>query len=122
MPMTHNIDYIYNIKEDGMDQSTDPLAISYHLKRRPSYVQSYCILQCVAMTPRMKIYQVARMLGLDYYQAMKRVAELSKKGFLRMTNGSLFITNEGTVLKDILGQVIVLMHSGDIAVTQDVQT
>lgn len=101
-----------NIQKERRD--VDPLAISYHLKRRPAYVQSYCILQCVAMTPRMKIYQVARVLGLDYYQAMKRVMEMSKKGFLKIVNGNLAITNEGTVLKEILGQVIVLMHSSDV--------
>jgi predicted transcriptional regulator len=65
------------------------------------------------MSPRIKIYQVARMLGLDYYQAMKRVMELAKKGFLKVVNGSMTITNEGTVLKEILAQVIVLMHASD---------
>lgn len=96
-------------------RSIDPLAISYHLKRRPSYVQSYCILQCVTMSPRLKIYQATRMLGLDYYQALKRVMELSKKGFLKITNGSMTITNEGMVLKEILAQVIILMHASDVS-------
>ncbi|MEM3084223.1 MAG: hypothetical protein QXU32_03610 [Nitrososphaerales archaeon] len=111
--MINNILEPNNIGEQTDAKNMDPLAISYHLRRRPSYVQSYCILQCVSMSPRMKIYQVARMLGLDYYQAMKRVTELAKKGFMKVTNGSMTITNEGAVLKEILGQVIVLMHADD---------
>lgn len=112
--MQNNIIQIDNIQQTKTEtKNADPLAISYHLRRRPSYVQCYCILQCVAMSPRLKIYQVARMLGLDYYQAMKRVMELSKKGFLKVVNGSMTITNEGVVLKEILGQVIVLMHTSD---------
>jgi predicted transcriptional regulator len=92
----------------------DPLAIAYNMQRRPSYVQSFCILQCVAMSPKLKVYQVARMLGFDYYQAMKRITELSKKGFLKVVNGSLTITNEGIILKEILGQLIALLHSSDV--------
>jgi len=71
------------------------------------------------MSPRIKIYQVARMLGLDYYQAMKRVMELAKKGFLKVVNGSMTITNEGTVLKEILAQVIILMHASDANSTKN---
>ncbi len=114
--MPNNIAYVNNIQRIQTElKNVDPLAISYHLKRRPSYVQSYCILQCVTMSPRTKIYQVARMLGLDYYQAMKRVMELSKKGFLKVVNGCMTITNEGMVLKEILAQVIVLMHTSDVS-------
>lgn len=54
------------------------------------------------------------MLNLDYYQAMKRVTELAKKGFLKVINGSANITNEGVVLKEILGQVIVMMHRDEV--------
>ena len=92
----------------------DPLSIAYNIRRRPSYVQNYCILQCVTMSSKLKIYQIARMLGFDYYQAMKRITELSKKGFLKDVNGSLTITNEGVILKEILGQLIVLMHASDV--------
>ena len=116
--MQNNIMQADNIQQIKTEtKNADPLAISYHLRRRPSYVQSYCILQCVAMSPRMKIYQVARVLGLDYYQAMKRVMEMSKKGFLKVVNGSMTITNEGVVLKEILGQVIILMHTSDANMT-----
>jgi len=118
--MQNNIAQVDNIEPIQVGKkNVDPLAISYHLKRRPSYVQSYCILQCVSMSPRIKIYQVARMLGLDYYQAMKRVMELAKKGFLKVVNGSMTITNEGTVLKEILAQVIILMHASDANSTKN---
>jgi len=114
--MQNNIKRVDNIQQIQAEiRNADPLTISYHLRRRPSYVQSYCILQCVTMSPKIKIYQVARMLGLDYYQAMKRVVELSKKGFLKVANGSMTITNEGMVLKEILAQVIVLMHTSDVS-------
>lgn len=97
------------------DKTPDPLGIAYNMKRRPSYVQSFCILQCVSMSPKVKIYQVARILGFDYYQAMKRITELSKKGFLKVVNGSLTITNEGIILKEILSQLIALLHSSDVS-------
>lgn len=113
--MPNNIIPSHNIQQAEVRTKPDPLIISYHLKRRPSYVQSYCILQCVTMSPRMKIYQVARMLGLDYYQALKRVTELAKKGFLKVVDGSMTITNDGMVLKEILGQVIILMHTSDVS-------
>ncbi len=114
--MTDNIMQVDNICMRQVNgATTDPLGIAYNMPRRPSYVQSFCILQCVTMSPKLKVYQVARMLGLDYYQAMKRITELSKKGFLKVVNGNLIITNEGTILKEMLGQLIALLHSSDVS-------
>jgi len=113
--MTDNIMQVDNIHmREIKAKNPDPLGIAYSMPRRPSYVQNFCILQCVTMSPKVKVYQVARMLGFDYYQAMKRITELSKKGFLRVVNGSLTITNEGIILKEILGQLIALLHSSDV--------
>jgi len=113
--MTDNITQMDNMPvRQASVKTPDPLGIAYNMKRRPSYVQSFCILQCVSMSPKVKIYQVARMLGFDYYQAMKRVMELSKKGFIRVVNGSLTVTNEGIILKEILAQLIALLHSSDV--------
>jgi len=114
--MTDNIMQTDNIYMRQVNTAaTDPLGIAYNMPRRPSYVQSFCILQCVTMSPKLKVYQVARMLSLDYYQAMKRITELSKKGFLKVVNGNLSITNEGTILKEMLGQLIALLHSSDVS-------
>ena len=95
-------------------KNPDPLGIAYNMGRRPSYVQTYCILQCVTMSPKLKVYQISRMLGFDYYQALKRITELSKKRFLKVVNGGLTITNEGVILKEILGQLIVILHTSDV--------
>jgi len=112
--MPDNIAQLDNIHlREIKAKNPDPLGIAYSMPRRPSYVQNFCILQCVTMSPKVKVYQVARMLGFDYYQAMKRITELSKKGFLKVVNGSLMITNEGIILKEILAQLIALLHSSD---------
>jgi len=112
--MPDNIAQLDNIHlREIKAKNPDPLGIAYSMPRRPSYVQNFCILQCVTMSPKLKVYQVARMLGFDYYQAMKRITELSKKGFLKVVNGSLMITNEGIILKEILAQLIALLHSSD---------
>jgi hypothetical protein len=95
-------------------KTLDPLGIAYNMGRRPSYVQCYCILQCVTMTPKLRVYQISRMLGFDYYQALKRITELTKKRFLKDVNGGLTITNEGIMLKEILGQLIVILHASDV--------
>jgi len=112
--MPDNIAQLDNIHlREIKAKNPDPLGIAYSMPRRPSYIQNFCILQCVTMSPKLKVYQVARMLGFDYYQAMKRITELSKKGFLKVVNGSLMITNEGIILKEILAQLIALLHSSD---------
>ncbi|RMF28906.1 MAG: hypothetical protein D6752_06850, partial [Candidatus Nitrosothermus koennekii] len=79
--------------------------------RRPSYVQNYCILYTVNAAPNMKLYQIARIVELDYYQAMKRVDELSKHGFVNIKNGCVSITDKGVELMNILEKLITLMHS-----------
>lgn len=110
--MPNNISCTDNIQTE---KDTDSLGIACSMKRRPSYVQSFCILQCITMSPKLKVYQVARMLGFDYYQATKRVSELSRKGFLRVANGSLTVTGEGMLLKEILARLIAMLHSDDAA-------
>ncbi|MFY3740821.1 MAG: hypothetical protein HMLIMOIP_001265 [Candidatus Nitrosomirales archaeon] len=113
--MVDNITRVDNIHvREIKARNPDPLGIAYNMGRRPSYVQTYCILQCVAMSPKLKVYQISRMLGFDYYQALKRITELSKKRFLKVVNGGLTITNEGVILKEILGQLIVILHASDV--------
>ncbi len=92
----------------------DPMEIALSLRRRPAYVQYYCILQCVSMNLKLKLYQLARLLGLDYYQVMKRVNELSGKGFLQVKGGVVNITDDGRKLKDVLESLILLLHAADI--------
>lgn len=96
------------------NMNVDPMEIALSLKRRPAYVQCYCILQCVSMNSKLKLYQLARLLGLDYYQVMKRVSELSGKGFLQVKGGVVNITDDGRRLKDALESLIVLLHAADI--------
>jgi hypothetical protein len=113
--MPDNIIQIDNIHvREIKGRNLDPLGIAYNMGRRPSYVQTYCVLQCVAMSPKLKVYQISRLLGFDYYQALKRITELSKKHFLKGVNGGLTITNEGVILKEILGQLIVILHASDV--------
>ncbi len=100
------------IKSNNM--TPDSMEIALSLKRRPAYVQCYCILQCVSMNSRLKLYQLARLLSLDYYQVMKRVSELSNKGFLQVKDGIVNITDDGIKLRDTLESLIVLLHSKDI--------
>jgi Mn-dependent DtxR family transcriptional regulator len=66
------------------------------------------------MNSKLKLYQLARLLGLDYYQVMKRVSELSCKGFLQVKGGVVNITDDGRRLKDALESLIVLLHAADI--------
>jgi Mn-dependent DtxR family transcriptional regulator len=66
------------------------------------------------MNSKLKLYQLARLLGLDYYQVMKRVSELSGKGFLQVKGGVVNITDDGRRLKDALESLIVLLHAADI--------
>ncbi|MEO9364510.1 MULTISPECIES: hypothetical protein [Candidatus Nitrosocaldus] len=107
MQSLHNIEG-KNIKE------MDALEIALSLKRRPAYVQCYCILKCVSMNSNLKLYQLSRLLGLDYYQVMKRVSELSIKGFLHIKNGTISITDDGIKLKDALESLIMLLHAKDV--------
>ncbi|GBC74369.1 hypothetical protein HRbin05_00409 [archaeon HR05] len=107
MQSLHNIEG-KNIKE------MDALEIALSLKRRPAYVQCYCILKCVSMNSNLKLYQLSRLLGLDYYQVMKRVSELSIKGFLHLKNGTISITDDGIKLKDALESLIMLLHAKDV--------
>ncbi|GBC73645.1 hypothetical protein HRbin04_01049 [archaeon HR04] len=107
MQSLHNIER-KNIKE------MDALEIALSLKRRPAYVQCYCILKCVSMNSNLKLYQLSRLLGLDYYQVMKRVSELSIKGFLRIKNGTISITDDGIKLRDALESLIMLLHAKDV--------
>lgn len=107
MQSLHNIER-KNIKE------MDALEIALSLKRRPAYVQCYCILKCVSMNSNLKLYQLSRLLGLDYYQVMKRVSELSIKGFLHIKNGTISITDDGIKLRDALESLIMLLHAKDV--------
>ncbi|MEM0364658.1 MAG: hypothetical protein QW450_03975 [Candidatus Nitrosocaldus sp.] len=107
MQSLHNIGR-KNIKE------MDALEIALSLKRRPAYVQCYCVLKCVSMNSNLKLYQLSRLLGLDYYQVMKRVSELSMKGFLNLKNGTISITDDGIKLKDALESLIMLLHAKDV--------
>lgn len=107
MQSLHNIER-RNIKE------MDALEIALSLKRRPAYVQCYCVLKCVSMNSNLKLYQLARLLGLDYYQVMKRVSELSMKGFLQLKNGTISITDDGVKLRDALESLIMLLHAKDV--------
>lgn len=104
---------INNITKSN-NMTLDPMEIALGLKRRPAYVQCYCILQCVSMNSRLKLYQLARLLGLDYYQVMKRVSELSSKGFLQVKGGVVNITDDGVKLRDTLENLILLLHSKDV--------
>jgi predicted transcriptional regulator len=97
--------------EDIRSEGKDVIDIIKSMKRRPSYVQNYCILYTVNAAPNMKLYQIARIVELDYYQAMKRVDELSKHGFVSVKNGCISITNKGVELMKILEKLITLMHS-----------
>jgi predicted transcriptional regulator len=97
----------------GNNMEMDPLEIALSLKRRPAYVQCYCILKCVSMDSKLRLYQIARLLGLDYYQVMKRVSELSSKGFLQIRNGVVNITDDGLKLRDSLENLIMLLHTAD---------
>jgi len=45
---------------------------------------------------------------------MKRVSELSSKGFLQVKGGVVNITDDGRRLKDALESLIVLLHAADI--------
>ncbi len=65
--MTDNIAQVDNMRmREIKARNSDPLGIAYNMGRRPSYVQTYCILQCVTMSPKLKVYQISRMLGFDY--------------------------------------------------------
>jgi hypothetical protein len=66
------------------------------------------------MNSNLKLYQLSRLLGLDYYQVMKRVSELSIKGFLHIKNGTISITDDGIKLKDALESLIMLLHAKDV--------
>jgi predicted transcriptional regulator len=90
------------------------LDIALSLKRKPIYVQCYCILQCVSMNRGLKLYQLVRLLGLNYYQVKRRVNELTSKGFLRMKGGIVTITDDGRKLCDALANIILLLHNTDI--------
>ncbi len=122
-----NIEYEYNILlmnnmiyqnnifvEDIRKGGKDILDIVSRMKRRPSYVQNYCILYAINAAPNMKLYQIARIVELDYYQAMKRVEELSKNGFVTANNGSYTITEKGVELMELLSKLITLMHTDNI--------
>jgi len=112
--MPNNISRLNNMDmEEQTHLDIELLDVARSMKRRPSYVQNFCILQCVTMSPKLKVYQVARTLGFDYYQAMKRVTELSKKGFIDVTKGGLSVTKEGIILKEILARLIAMMHATD---------
>lgn len=104
---------LYNIEGKNIKEM-DALEIALSLKRRPAYVQCYCILKCVSMNSNLKLYQLSRLLGLDYYQVMKRVSELSIKGFLHIKNGTISITDDGIKLKDALESLIMLLHAKDV--------
>ena len=106
MQFQNNI-FVEDIREEGKDV----VDIIRRMKRRPSYVQNYCILYCVNASPNMKLYQIARIVELDYYQAMKRVDELSKNGFLTVKNGCIAITEKGLELMNILSKLITLLHA-----------
>jgi len=57
------------------------------------------------------LYQVARITELDYYQAMKRIEELSRNQFINVRNGNISITERGIELMQILERLIFLMHA-----------
>ena len=97
--------------EDIRKEGKDIIDIIKGMKRRPSYVQNYCILYTINASPNMKLYQIARIVELDYYQAMKRVDELSKHEFVNVKNGCVAITDKGVELMQILEKLITLMHS-----------
>jgi len=96
------------------NMNVDPMEIALCLKRRPAYVQYYCILQCVSMNSKLRLYQLARLLSLDYYQVMKHVNELSGRGFLQVKEGVVSLTDDGRRLKDALENLIILLHAADI--------
>ncbi len=102
-----------NIERNDI-KAMDALEIALSLKRRPAYVQCYCILKCVSMNSNLKLYQLARLLGLDYYQVMKRVSELSRKGFLQLKSNTISITEDGMKLRDALENLIMLLHAKDV--------
>lgn len=88
-------------------QTVDPLRITYNLKRRPGYVQAFLILQDCSDGDNhdTKVYQICRRLGFDYYQGQKRVMELAEKGFVRIVNGRVTVTETGIQLREILAKV-----------------
>lgn len=104
---------LHNIERKNI-KDMDALEIALSLKRRPAYVQCYCILKCVSMNSNLKLYQLSRLLGLDYYQVMKRVSELSMKRFLHIKNGTISITDGGVKLRDALESLIMLLHAKDV--------
>lgn len=96
--------------EDIRKEGKDIIDVIRSMKRRPSYVQNYCILYAIKALPNMKLYQIARIVELDYYQAMKRVDELARHGFVKVNNGCISITEKGVELIEILEKLITLMH------------
>ncbi|MEM2856185.1 MAG: winged helix-turn-helix domain-containing protein [Candidatus Nitrosocaldaceae archaeon] len=108
MKHTNNI-FVEDIRAKG----NDIIDIINKIKRRPSYVQNYCILYAINAEPNMKLYQIARIVELDYYQSMKRVEELSKNGFITVNDGRISITDKGIELMNVLNRLIVLMHAAN---------
>ncbi len=98
---------------DIRKEEKDAMDIIKHMRRRPAYVQNYCILYALRASPNIKLYQVARIVELDYYQAMKRVEELAKNQFVEINNGDISITDRGSELMNILERLILLMHANN---------
>jgi predicted transcriptional regulator len=100
-----------NIFVTDIRNEKNTISIINNMRRRPAYVQNYCILYTLAAAPNIKLYQVARITELDYYQAMKRIEELSRNQFINVRNGNISITERGIELMQILERLIFLMHA-----------
>jgi predicted transcriptional regulator len=89
----------------------DNTAADKQIRKRPLLEQYYLILHTLTEHEGLKMYEIARLINMNYYQLQRRIDELNKKNCIRVTDRSeITITDNGRKLKEQLENLLTTIN------------
>jgi len=80
--------------------------------RRRSLLEQYYLILHVLKHKRLKMYEITRLVNMNYYQLQRRIYELNKKNCIHVTDqtAEITITDNGRKLKEQLENLLVIVN------------